>query len=102
MYNVCCNRSRGTSLQEAWVQSLVGELRSHMPHSAAKKHKAVTQDEGEGLERLDVLLIVGSIRKTASKKHHLGRDPNKVKERVGQIAGARLVSGKGSGKFLRK
>ena len=24
-------------MQGAWVQSLVGELRSHMPHSMAKK-----------------------------------------------------------------
>ena len=54
------------------------------------------------LERLDVLFIAGSIRKTTSKKHHLGRDPDKVKEWVGQIVGARLVSGKGSSKFLRK
>ena len=37
-------------MQEAWIQSLVGELRSHMPRSAAKKHKAVTQDEGRTRE----------------------------------------------------
>ena len=55
-----------------------------------------------GLERLDMLLIAGSIRETTSKKHHLGRDPDKAKEWVGQIVRARLVSGKGSSEFLRK
>ena len=31
--------------QEAWVQSLVRELRCHMPHGAAKKHLKTKKPE---------------------------------------------------------
>ena len=35
-------------MQEAWVPLLVGELRSHMPHSAAKKkRKQISGCKGE-------------------------------------------------------
>ena len=30
-------------MQATWVQSLIGELRSHMPHGVAKKQTTVTK-----------------------------------------------------------
>ena len=37
-------------LQGAWVQSLVGEVRSHMPRGVAKKKRRITHLDPVGLE----------------------------------------------------
>ena len=38
-------------MQGMWVQSLVGELRSHMPHGVAKKKKALKETEENKIEQ---------------------------------------------------
>ena len=41
-------------MQEAWVPLLVGELRSHMPHSAAKNERERERDGADSSEIQEV------------------------------------------------